>query len=83
MIPVNVADDHVGNIVGFESRFFDSLGRLHKIRGLPAADKFIAIEAAIEQNVLAPAFDQPDVHGNVHLPVFIGARNKPGQPKNP
>jgi hypothetical protein len=78
VIPMNVADDHVGDVLGLQTYLFQGLGRLDEIRWMPTADEFVAIESAIEKNVFAGAFDQPDVHGDVHFAIFIGARDEAG-----
>ena len=73
VVPVDVTDDQVRDLVGFDARARDGIGRLGVIGGMPLAHELVAVEAGIDQDVVASAFHQPDHHGDVHLARGVGA----------
>ncbi len=78
VVPVHVGDNYVGDIFRLEPCMGDGLAGLDKIGDLPLAEELLAVEPGIHQNRVAVAADQPDHHRDVHLPIFIGPRNQPG-----
>jgi len=52
VIPVHVSDDHIADVLGFESNFGDGVRRLEENFHLPLLEKLFAVETGIDKYVL-------------------------------
>src|SRR5579863_1710883 len=67
VVPVRMADDDVRHFGGVDSRQAHSLIRPHVVCDLPELEPALPMKAAVEQDVVAAAPDQPDDEGDVEL----------------
>ena len=56
----------------------DGVGRLDEIVDMPLLDEVIAVEAGVDEDVVAVAADQPDHHGDVEFARGVGAFDQIG-----
>jgi hypothetical protein len=76
MIPVDVADDDIGDVACSEPGSLDPRGWLLIIRRTPLADGLLAVKAGIEQDIATAALDEPHHHCDIHFAVAIRARDE-------
>jgi hypothetical protein len=79
MVPVNVRDDEIRDLVRFDARASHGLARDHESGGMPPLDEIVAMEPGIDENPAAiGAFEQPDHHGDVQPPTRVRAGDEAG-----
>ena len=76
VVPVGVADHHVGHIFGLHSGKFHRFVRPQEIGDGKIFGPLFAMKSAVEKDVVAAAANQPNYEGDVHLLVFRCANDE-------
>jgi len=73
MVPVNVRDDDVGDLGGFETERREGSGRFNEVGNLEALEELRVVEAAVHQYVVAVAAEEPESRGDVEVARVVRA----------
>jgi hypothetical protein len=78
VVPVHVADDDVGDVLGLEAKRFQRVGGLDEIVDMPILEEAVVIETGVEKDVAAVAADEPDHHGEIEFAAGVGVGHEFG-----
>ena len=76
VVPVSVADDHVGDFFGWDTSKLHGFVGADVFRGGKVFEESLAVIAAVKENVATTAPNEPDDHGDIYFFAFGRTHNE-------